>query len=160
MYLITSPRFLNYKFSPGLFWYLYSADLKLDFVIAEVNNTFGERRMYLFPSSESTISKALGTGAFNQSCLKDFHDSPFSSRKGSYSISTANPADAADVGIFVTLHSSKGHPKLIARLWSNAAPIDPTTFPIVHSIWFLICWGWTILLTCKFTHLLNIRWLQ
>lgn len=55
--------------------------------------------MYLFPAHD----------AFEKKCPKDFHVFPFSSRKGSYFISTADPAKGEDVAIVVTLHSSKGH---------------------------------------------------
>lgn len=142
VYLLTSARFLNYKFSPASFWYLYTTELDLRYVIAEVNNTFNERRMYLFPAPGRHR-------AFKQSHPKDFHVSPFNSRKGSYVVSTANPAKGEDVSATVTLQSSKGHPKLVARWWSVATAIDPSTYSTLRSIWFLACWGWTVLITCK-----------
>ena len=143
MYLLSSARFLNYKFSPASFWYLYTADLQLKYVIAEVNNTFDERRMYLFP--------AMGTAGVFQQRSKDFHVSLFNSRKGSYSISTANPADGKAMSVAVTLRSSKGHPKVLKGMWSDAPALDPSTCSVVSAVWFLVCWGWTGLMTCRST---------
>ena len=142
VYLLTSVRFLNRTFIPASFWYLYSPDLTLEYVIAEVNNTFKERRMYLFRAPQST-------GVFKQECSKDFHVSPFNSRKGSYSLSTTNPAKGDRVGVVVTLRSSKGHPKLVTRLWSDTDAIDASSCSFLCSIYVLICWGYTVLLTCK-----------
>lgn len=150
VYLLTSARFFDYKFSPASFWFLYSIDRKLEYVIAEVNNTFNERRMYLFPAPG-------GSGVFKQTCLKDFHVSPFSSRKGSYSILTTSPADGDNINIAVTLRSSKGHPKLVTRLWSVASAIDPDTSSVFGSIWLLLCWGYTVFLTCMLIQFQGIR---
>lgn len=123
-------------------WYLYTADFQLRFVIIEVNNTFGERRMYLFPAPK-------GTGNFSQTLPKDFHVSPFSSRNGSYVLATTDPAKSEEISVTVTLKSSKGHPKLVARLWSTAPAIDPTIDSVMSSLCLLVFWAWTTLVTCK-----------
>lgn len=143
VYLLTIPRFLNYRFSPASFWYLYTADFTLSYLIAEVNNTFKERQVYLFPLPESR------DGRFRQRTAKDFHVSPFNSRKGSYQISTSCPNIAAKVSVKVTLFSSKGHPKLVARWWSDVSPIDPSESSVLHLLWCLIRWGYTVLIICK-----------
>ncbi|KAI0812854.1 hypothetical protein GGR55DRAFT_703576 [Xylaria sp. FL0064] len=140
VYLLTIPRFLNYRFSPASFWYLYTADFTFAYLIAEVNNTFMERRAYLFPLSESC------DGVFRQRTTKDFHVSPFNSRKGSYQITTSSPDIAEKVSMKVTLFSSKGHPKLVARWWSNVPPIDPSESSVLHLLWCLACWGCTVLI--------------
>ncbi|KFG80604.1 hypothetical protein MANI_028773 [Metarhizium anisopliae] len=140
VYLLTSPRFLNYAFSPASFWYLYTADMSLKYVVAEVNNTFDERRMYLFPASGNA-------GVFRQTLGKDFHVSPFNSRKGAYTLSTLDPADEGEISVAITLRSSKGRPKLVARWWSVTSAIDPEMLPTVQALWLLICWGSNILTT-------------
>lgn len=142
MYLLTSPRFLNYAFSPASFWYLYTADMSLKYVVAEVNNTFDERRMYLFPASGNA-------GVFRQTLGKDFHVSPFNSRKGAYTLSTLNPADEGEISVAITLRSSKGRPKLVARWWTVTSAIDPKMLPTIQALWLLICWGSNILTTCN-----------
>ncbi|KAI1170955.1 hypothetical protein F4777DRAFT_87329 [Nemania sp. FL0916] len=141
VYLLTIPRFFNYTFSPASFWYLYTADYALHYVIAEVNNTFKERRLYLFSVQEHR------EGIFRQSVAKDFHVSPFNSRKGAYQLSTTSPERAANVSMKITLFSSKGHPKLVARWWSDVPPIDPTESSVLYLLWCLIGWSWTILIT-------------
>lgn len=142
VYLLTSPRFLNYKFSPASFWYLYSPDLQLRYIIAEVNNTFDERRIYLFPQPD-----VEGTPA--QECAKDFHVSPFNSRHGSYSVMSEDPDRAARISVTVSLKSSKGHLKLVAKWWSVAEAVDVTGCGVLSGLGLLFGWGWTILITCK-----------
>ena len=45
--LVTFPRGLFYKFAPISLWYGYDADHKLQGIIYEVNNTFGETHCYV-----------------------------------------------------------------------------------------------------------------
>lgn len=47
VWLQTFPRVLGYAFKPVSFWYAHRADGSLAAVLAEVNNTFGERHAYL-----------------------------------------------------------------------------------------------------------------
>ncbi|KAI0017196.1 hypothetical protein F4780DRAFT_772439 [Xylariomycetidae sp. FL0641] len=139
VYLLTSPRFLNYKFTPASFWLLYESDMRLAFVIAEVHNTFDERHMYLFPASRTKSGQST--------CQKVFHVSPFSSRKGSYTLHVDDPAHDGTVSATVTLWSSKGHPKMTARLWSVEPALDVGDEPFWASLWFLASWGWMVLVT-------------
>ena len=50
--LITSARYFNYAFNPVSFYYCYGTGGKIISVIAEVNNTFGEKHIYIL-SGES-----------------------------------------------------------------------------------------------------------
>lgn len=97
--------------------------------------------MYLFPASP-------GPGPFRHALAKDFHVSPFSSRKGSYALSTAGPADDG-VSVTVTLRSSKGHPKLVARWWSDAPVLDPSDSSTSRLLWLLVSWSSTMLTTFR-----------
>ena len=69
------PRVLGYSFKPVSFWYCHRADGSLRTVVVEVNNTFGERHVYLLADAafgrELTASKA-------------FHVSPFCNIEGTY----------------------------------------------------------------------------
>ncbi|KAK7953353.1 hypothetical protein PG988_014047 [Apiospora saccharicola] len=141
VYLVTSAKIFGCGFNPASFWYLYSTERQLRCVVAEVNNTFGERRMYLFPNTEG------GGEKFKQACEKDFHVSPFSSRKGTYVLSSSDPAAGENVAITTTLCSSKGHPKLVARWWSTAPAIDPAALSMLSCLLLLSGWGWMVLLT-------------
>lgn len=75
VWLHTYPRVLGYCFKPVSFWYCHRADGVLRAVIAEVNNTFGERHCYL-----------LDAPRYGQPCeaAKVFHVSPFCPVRGRY----------------------------------------------------------------------------
>ena len=77
VWLQTYPRVFNYVFKPVSFWYCHRLDGSLAAVVAEVNNTFGERHCYLLDGPE------LGFGR-EQRARKVFHVSPFCSVQGQY----------------------------------------------------------------------------
>lgn len=77
IWLQTYPRVLGYVFKPVSFWYCHRHDGSLAAVVAEVNNTFGERHAYLLTGSEL---------AWGRQCRarKVFHVSPFCKVEGGY----------------------------------------------------------------------------
>ena len=77
VWLHTVPRVFGFAFKPVSFWYAHGADGTLRAVLAEVNNTFGERHAYLLHGP------ALRWGA-EQRAAKVFHVSPFCAVQGSY----------------------------------------------------------------------------
>tara|TARA_B110000003_G_C16524053_1_gene486180 strand:- start:225 stop:1040 length:816 start_codon:yes stop_codon:yes gene_type:complete len=77
-WLLTSPRYLGYAFNPVNF-HLRLADKNLVAVVAEVNNTFGDRHIYPLTSLEQTASDT-----WEARCPKDFHVSPFNDLQGVY----------------------------------------------------------------------------
>jgi uncharacterized protein len=77
IWLQTYPRVLGYAFKPVSFWYCQRRDGSLAAVLAEVNNTFGERHIYLLHGAE------LGWGREVQA-RKVFHVSPFCAVQGQY----------------------------------------------------------------------------
>ena len=52
VWLHTYPRILGHTFKPVSFWYCHAADGGLATIVAEVNNTFGERHTYLMTGAE------------------------------------------------------------------------------------------------------------
>ena len=74
------PRVMGYVFNPVSFWFLYDRQGELRALLAEVNNTFGQRHQYLLaasslePIDSSTVLE----------CVKVFHVSPFCDVKGTY----------------------------------------------------------------------------
>jgi DUF1365 family protein len=122
-------------------------------MILEVNNTFDERRMYLIKSNlDANGTTEDGAKRMNNRWQKDFHVSPFNSRKGEYSFSSLNPFNAGKfnppgVDNTVVLRSSKDHVKLVARLVSEDAPIDPKNVGTLALASFLIQWCWLGLFT-------------
>jgi hypothetical protein len=125
-------------------------------MILEVNNTFGERRMYFVTQSEKQLHGASQADEdvasaqdlkFIQNWPKDFHVSPFNSRKGSYSLLANNPLPAkvtefTGLNNTITLNSSKGHGKIVARLISTGPAIDPTQLNTLEKFWFIASWWW------------------
>jgi uncharacterized protein len=69
------PRVMGYTFKPVSFWYCHRPDGSLRAIVVEVNNTFGERHVYLLDAprygAELTTSKV-------------FHVSPFCDVQGRY----------------------------------------------------------------------------
>ncbi len=71
------PRVLGYAFKPVSFWYCHRADQSLAAIVVEVNNTFGERHVYLLAGA------SLGWGR-ELEARKVFHVSPFCKVEGRY----------------------------------------------------------------------------
>ena len=145
-------------------------------MILEVNNTFDERRMYFLKNDDCTDSDASqkrprnpesvnlashpdivhedqAARRFRAQWAKDFHVSPFNSRKGAYSLSATDPfarhlsdskvrVGLGEVDNTITLSSSKEHPKLIARVFSIADSIDPSTLNRAQILRFIVSWWW------------------
>ncbi|KAL8783103.1 MAG: hypothetical protein Q9213_004860 [Squamulea squamosa] len=151
-YLVTAPRFLGHSFNPVSFWYLYDKQKELKAMILEVNNTFDERRLYFLKSTlaigvEGEYSPDLPSAIFKGAWPKDFHVSPFNSRKGSYALKSYDPFSPHLSGIgmidnTITLKSSKCHPKLVARVFSTGASSDPAALGYVAGLRFVLAWWW------------------
>lgn len=119
-------------------------------MILEVNNTFDERRMYFVTPAETAIADHIEADKppiFKQEWPKDFHVSPFNSRKGSYSLLASDPLYALSQGrspveATIVLKSSKGHGKIVARLFSDGDGLTPSSMAFGEKIWFLLSWWW------------------
>ena len=170
-YLVTAPRFLGYSFNPVSFWYLYGQDRQLKAMILEVNNTFDERRLYFLKNSNEEIGppqadeltknselslKPLNSlkspAKFTNTWRKDFHVSPFNSRKGSYRLTAHDPfatnlTKPGFINNTITLRSSKAHAKLVARIFSTEPSIDPSVMSSWQKIGFIASWWWVGFLT-------------
>lgn len=77
VWLHTFPRVLGHVFKPVSFWYAHRADGSLAAVLAEVNNTFGERHAYLLAGPDLDWGREQVAG-------KCFHVSPFCEVRGEY----------------------------------------------------------------------------
>ncbi len=88
------PRVLGYVFNPVSFWFCHRKDGSLRAVIAEVNNTFGERHCYLLQGGTAgTASSPHEDTVFATSRIRNgelltankvFHVSPFCAIEGGY----------------------------------------------------------------------------
>ena len=76
--LITSPRLFGLAFNPVNFYLLRTADRQINAVLAEVNNTYGERHIYLFRDGVRSSSEIQ----FEHT--KRFFVSPFNNTQGKY----------------------------------------------------------------------------
>ncbi|MEI7445279.1 MAG: DUF1365 domain-containing protein [Burkholderiales bacterium] len=120
IWLHTFPRVLGYAFKPVSFWFCHRADGALVAVIAEVNNTFGERHCYLLCEADGG---PLTQGRELQAA-KVFHVSPFCSVEGRYSFRFFNRPDRALARI--DLHDDEG-PLLLTSLSGELVPADRAT---------------------------------
>ena len=78
------PRVLGYTFKPVSFWYCHRLDGSLRCVVVEVNNTFGEKHVYLL------VDAKLGQEI---TASKVFHVSPFCHVEGQYRFRFMTTAD-------------------------------------------------------------------
>ncbi|MBU3625546.1 DUF1365 domain-containing protein [Polynucleobacter sp. JS-Safj-400b-B2] len=90
IWLQTFPRVLGYVFNPVSFWLCTRANGKVQAVLAEVNNTFGERHCYLLYKDSG---EALRSGETLTS-KKVFHVSPFCDVSGDYHFRFLFPQDS------------------------------------------------------------------
>lgn len=108
--LATSARFLNYVFNPVSFYWVYREDA-LRGVVAEVNNTFGEKHVYPLVGPGE-----LQNGHVVYQAEKAFHVSPFYDRQGVYTFTIGDVRDKLDVGIRL---EREGETTFEARLVEN-----------------------------------------
>ncbi|MDJ0669322.1 MAG: DUF1365 family protein [Desulfobacterales bacterium] len=115
--VVTSPRYFNYVFNPVSFYYCFDPAEELVCAVAEVNNTFGEKHVYVLPVETRTSQFP----ARFQSA-KQFHVSPFNTPGGIYHFYLADIRHELDVRI--ALHR-QGREIMNARLWGRPIPLSP-----------------------------------
>lgn len=94
IYLITQPRFFGSAFNPVSFYYCFGANDALLGVVTEVNNTFGERHVYVLGG----MPEGHAYPAVFQTD-KAFHVSPFNDVSGSYELRFSALADEIDIQV-------------------------------------------------------------
>ena len=110
--LITSTRFLGLGFNPVSFWFVFAdaKDPAPAAVVAEVNNTFREKHIYVLRDPDSPSLP------FRYSAAKTFHVSPFNDMQGEYRFSFQDPRQGLEISIELVRN---GSPLLTASLWSD-----------------------------------------
>lgn len=98
--LLTQCRVAGYVFNPVSFFYCFDAQDRLAVVVAEVNNTYGERHLYVLPATDDG-------GAAVRAHKKEFHVSPFFSLDGTYRFALDAPGDTLRVGIELTVGTAR-----------------------------------------------------
>ena len=111
-------------------------------MVVEVSNTFDEKRMYFVRNETTSDDTATLTANWD----KDFHVSPFNSRKGSYGLKSLDPFHAPLSGEkfdnSIQLYSSKHAQKIFARVSSTPSGIDPSTMTSWSTFKFIASWWW------------------
>ncbi len=111
------PRVWGFTFKPVSFWYCHRADGSLRAIVAEVNNTFGERHCYLLDHP------ALG---IEQQASKVFHVSPFCPVEGRYRFRFMINADRTRTVARVDYDDASG-PLIQTSVSGELEPITPQT---------------------------------
>lgn len=107
----TFPRVMGYVFNPVTFWYCQRDDGSIGAIIAEVNNTFGDRHSYLLTPDQQT-------GTFSNTRVeKQFYVSPFYPVKGWYRFHFNTDFNAPRVRID---YFDDGRPQLNTAIWGQA----------------------------------------
>ena len=110
--LLTHCRVLGYVFNPVSFYYCYGGSGSLELVVAEVNNTYGDRHSYVLPVAEEQVEPWT---------KKAMHVSPFfPPDAGSYRWTLSPPGKRVEVGVDL---GQAGETRLRARLSLARRPL-------------------------------------
>lgn len=93
--LVTSARCGGYVFNPVSFFYCFDAAGALLGIVAEVNNTFGDRHVYVLDRPLSPP----GAWPARFEHPKEFHVSPFNDRRGDYLFAFADIRRELDIRV-------------------------------------------------------------
>jgi uncharacterized protein len=116
VWLQAFPRVLGHAFKPVSFWYAHRTDGSLAAIVAEVNNTFGERHCYLLPEPQ-----------YGQTMLahKVFHVSPFCDVQGEYRFRFMRVTHGGQDRIVARVDHGDADGPLIDTSWSGV--LEPAT---------------------------------
>ena len=90
--LVTNLRVFGYVFNPASFYLCRDAEGRLQVVIVEVHNTFGERHLY-------TLQRQPDGESFRSGMAKAFYVSPFIGLDGRYRVHVRDDARGLRIGI-------------------------------------------------------------
>lgn len=109
------PRVLGYSFKPVSFWYCHRTDGSLRAIVAEVNNTFGERHAYLLDHP---------IYGHDLQARKVFHVSPFCTLEGHYCFEfrRSGPEGLRSARVRIDYHDAEG-PVLLTGLFGRLEPL-------------------------------------
>ncbi len=101
--LLCFPRVLGFVFNPLSIYFVHAADGRLEAVVYEVNNTFGQTHAYVIP--------ATGGPRETQRAAKRFYVSPFYKVEGEYRFDISAPDETLDLRI---VKAVDGKPDFVA----------------------------------------------
>lgn len=108
--LITMPRVLGYVFNPVSFWIVPDDVGNILAVICEVNNTFGERHIYICTQADGNVILPSDVMV----AKKIFHVSPFLQREGEYQFRFSHKEDF--FAAFIDYMDDKSEPMLLTSV--------------------------------------------
>ena len=129
--VLTTPKLLGWAFNPVSFYYIYDEqeaakesieDAKPFCYLAEVNNTYEERTIYVFDSKDGVEKN----GAVSFTIPKHFHVSPFYDETGEYHVSFSPLGK--DIDIHFNLHRPNEAP-FTARMWGSGKKLSEMNHP-------------------------------
>jgi DUF1365 family protein len=115
--ILCMPRILGHVFNPISVYFCHRTDGSPLAMLYEVNNTFGERHVYLIPVADSAWP-------IRQSCEKQFYVSPFMPMDLTYRFRVARPDHHFSFGI--TAASPNG-PMIATAFAGTSSPFTDTT---------------------------------
>ncbi|RZI83805.1 MAG: DUF1365 domain-containing protein [Rubrivivax sp.] len=128
VWLQTYPRVLGHVFKPVSFWYVHRRDGSLAAVVAEVNNTFGERHGYLLHGPALAWGRDIAAD-------KVFHVSPFCEVTGQYRFRFMRAGERIVVRVD---HDDEQGP-VLQTSWSGRLE------PLTHRSARRAFWGWPLM---------------
>ncbi len=115
VFLVTAARYCNYVFNPVSFYYCYDREGLLRCTVAEVNNTFNERHLYILPAGTPVKADQPATFA----AAKAFHVSPFNDLQGTYAFRFSPPGPQLAIDVNVV---REGREVFLSRMEGTAIP--------------------------------------
>jgi cyclopropane-fatty-acyl-phospholipid synthase len=103
--LVTSARYFNRVFNPVNFYFCYTPSGTLEYVLAEVNNTFHETHLYILRPHP-----VQGKNLYQASTDKAFHVSPFNDLR-----------EKLDIRIDLVREERT---LIVARIWGEMSPLN------------------------------------
>ena len=101
--LLCFPRVLGFVFNPLSVFFVHATDGRLEAVVYEVNNTFGQTHAYVIPAG--------GSERETQRAAKRFYVSPFYRVEGEYRFDISAPGETFDLRIVKAID---GRPDFVA----------------------------------------------
>jgi uncharacterized protein len=124
LWLHCYPRVWGYAFKPVSFWYCHRADGTLRAVVVEVNNTFGEKHVYVLDAPRYGVE---------MQATKVFHVSPFCGVEGNYRFNFMRSANGCRTVARVDYDDAQG-PLLNTSVSGTLMPLNPQSkrYALLH----------------------------
>ena len=127
VFLQTIPKMFGYVFNPVSFWYFHKED-RLDAVLCEVNNTFGEKHFYWLREEADLSGRWL-------LAKKEFHVSPFFDLNGHYKFKFQKTG--SKIESHIQFINADGTLRLITWIEGDLAPLSEASLAEL-----LLNYGW------------------